>query len=33
MNGTQSNAAEPHPSRCGGYGRSSALGPVRRGQN
>jgi len=33
MNGTQSNATEPHPSRCGGYGRSSVLVPVRRGQN
>ena len=33
MNGTQSNATEPHPSRYGGYGCSSVLVPVRRGQN
>ena len=33
MSGTQSNAAEPHPSRCDGYGCSRVLVPVRRGQN
>jgi hypothetical protein len=33
MNGTQSNATEPHPSRCGGYGCSSVIVPARPGQD
>jgi hypothetical protein len=33
MNGTQSNAAEPDPSRCGGEGCSRVVVPVRRGQD
>jgi hypothetical protein len=33
MNGTQSNATEPDPSRRGGYGCSCVVVPVRRGQD